>query len=55
MRERSLVAIQQGNPKERIKHKIDSVDSGYRDQDQGYPIHEYSAQYNYKPGKIAKF
>ena len=35
MRERSLVAIQQGNQKERIKHKIISVDSEYRDQEIG--------------------
>jgi len=27
----SVVAIQQGNPKEGIKHKIKSVHSGYRD------------------------
>ena len=31
MRELSVVAIQQGNPKEGIKHKFKSVDSGYRD------------------------
>ena len=43
MRERSLVAIQQGNPKERIKHKIVSVDSGYRDKEIGIKGIQYTS------------
>ena len=43
MRDLSLAVIQQGNPKERIKHKIKSVNSGYSDKEiriKGYPIKE---------------
>ena len=41
MKELLLVAIHQRSPEERIKHKLKSLDSGYRNQDKGLSVQSW--------------